>query len=68
MGELFARLILLCIAVLPAYGALWLWPAGVFDAPIGQLTIAMLGKAVGAVLLGWAGLGLAAMALLPKDE
>jgi hypothetical protein len=41
------------------YGAWWLWPTGVTEVPLSNLTLAMVGKAAGAVFLPFIGLGLA---------
>ena len=46
------------------YGAWWLWPTGITEVPLSQLTLGMIGSAIGSVLAPFIGLmlGVAAAA------
>lgn len=49
------------------YGAWWLWPTGITDIPLSNLTLAIMGKAAGSILAPWAGFAIAAIGVSSID-
>lgn len=47
----FAVVIQLVMAVALWIGAVWLWPDGIGDIPLGSLTLTILAKAMGSIFL-----------------